>query len=64
MVKVLISDKLSPEAKKVFTAAGIRVDDKPGISPGELSKVIGGYDGLVVRSATKVTPDIIGKSVV
>jgi len=62
MVKVLISDKLSPEAEKVFTAAGIKVDDKPGIAPGELARIIGAYDGLVVRSATKVTSDIIAKA--
>jgi len=62
MTKVLISDSLSPEAVKVFEAAGIAVDQKVGLKPEELAKIIGGYDGLAVRSATKVTPEILEKA--
>ena len=59
MPKVLISDKISPEAVEVFKTNKIEVDLKPGLSPDELKKIIGKYDGLAVRSATKVTKDII-----
>ena len=59
MPKVLISDKISPDAVEVFKTNKIEVDLKPGLSPAELKKIIGKYDGLAVRSATKVTKDII-----
>ncbi|MBN2365469.1 MAG: hypothetical protein EH225_05695 [Calditrichaeota bacterium] len=58
-MKILISDKSSPECAKVLRDAGHTVDEKFGISPEELKSVIGNYDGLIVRSATKVTPEII-----
>jgi D-3-phosphoglycerate dehydrogenase len=57
--RVLISDKLSPRAEEVFTARGIKVDSKPGLDKAELEELIDGYDGLVVRSASKVTEKII-----
>lgn len=59
MVKVLISDKLSPRAKEIFEERGVEVDVKPGLSPDELRAIIGDYDGLAIRSATKVTSDIL-----
>ncbi len=59
MPKVLISDKMSPRAAEVFRERGVAVDVKPGMSPDELKAVIGEYDGLAIRSATKVTGDII-----
>ncbi len=59
MPKVLISDKMSPKAEEVFKARGIEVDVKTGLDPEELKKIIGDYEGLAVRSATKVTPDIL-----
>ncbi|MEM8799605.1 MAG: phosphoglycerate dehydrogenase [Pseudomonadota bacterium] len=59
MVKVLISDKMSPKAAEIFRARGIDVDEKPGMSKDELIDVIGAYDGLAVRSSTKVTPEIL-----
>ena len=59
MPKVLISDKMSDRAAEIFKARGIEVDVKPGMSPDELKSVIGDYDGLAIRSATKVTPEII-----
>ena len=59
MPKVLISDQLSPAAVQIFKDRGVDVDVKPGLSKDELVKIIGQYDGLAIRSATKVTPDVI-----
>ena len=59
MARVLISDDLSPLAVQVFKDAGIEVDVKKGLKPDELIACIGEYDGLAVRSATKVTPKVI-----
>jgi len=59
MPKVLISDKLSQQAVDIFTARGVDVDVKTGLSPEELTAIIGNYDGLAVRSATKVTEAIL-----
>jgi D-3-phosphoglycerate dehydrogenase len=59
MPKVLISDDLSPRAVEIFRERGIEVDVKPGLKPDELKAIIGHYDGLAVRSATKVTKPII-----
>ncbi len=62
MVKVLISDKMSPLAADVFRARGIEVDEKVGMSPDELAACIGDYDGLAVRSATKATNEILASA--
>jgi len=59
MPKVLISDKLSPAAVQIFKDRGIEVDFKPGLKPAEIREIIGAYDGLAVRSATKVTRELI-----
>jgi D-3-phosphoglycerate dehydrogenase / 2-oxoglutarate reductase len=59
MPKVLISDKLSPAAVAIFRNRGIEVDLKPGLSPAELRAIIGDYDGLAIRSATKVTKELL-----
>ena len=58
MPKVLISDKLSSRAATIFEENGIDVHVKPGLSPDELKAIIANYDGLAIRSATKVTVDI------
>ncbi len=58
MVKVLISDSMSPRAKEIFENRGIDVDVKVGLSEDELIECIGAYDGLTVRSATKVTDKV------
>jgi D-3-phosphoglycerate dehydrogenase len=59
-MKVLVSDEFSPHGVEILQKAkGIEVDVKPGLPPEELRKIIGVYEGLVVRSATKVTADII-----
>ena len=59
MPKVLISDKLSPRATEIFKEANIDVDVKVGLKPEELIAVIGDYDGLAIRSATKVTAAVL-----
>ncbi len=57
--KVLISDKLSPHAADIMRDRGIEVDVKPGLSAEELTAIIGDYDGLAIRSATKVTKEVL-----
>ncbi|NBC95053.1 MAG: phosphoglycerate dehydrogenase [Deinococcus-Thermus bacterium] len=59
MPKVLISDKLSDRAAEIFRERGCEVDVKTGLDPDALAQIIGDYDGLAVRSATKVTPKIL-----
>jgi len=59
MPKVLISDSMSNVAQKIFEKNNINVDVKTGLSEEEIIKIIPEYDGMVVRSATKVTKNII-----
>nr|WP_294503314.1 phosphoglycerate dehydrogenase [uncultured Rhodopila sp.] len=62
MPKVLISDKLSPAAVEIFRTRGIDVDIKTGLTPAELRAIIGEYDGLAIRSATKVTKELLDEA--
>jgi D-3-phosphoglycerate dehydrogenase len=64
MPKVLISDALSPAAVQIFKDHGIEVDFQPnlGKDKDKLAEVIGGFDGLAIRSATKVTPKILERA--
>src|ERR1700688_4093745 len=59
--KVLISDSLSPAAVQIFKDHGIEVDFQPklGADKEKLAELIGNFDGLAIRSATKVTPKIL-----
>lgn len=59
--KVLISDKLSPAAVQIFKDRGIEADFLPDVGKDKekLQQIIGQYDGLAIRSATKVTEKII-----
>jgi D-3-phosphoglycerate dehydrogenase / 2-oxoglutarate reductase len=59
MPKVLIADDLSPRAAEIFRARGIEADVETGLGAAELRRRIAGYDGLAVRSATKVTAELI-----
>jgi D-3-phosphoglycerate dehydrogenase len=59
MPRVLISDALSPRAVEIFAERGVETDVMTGLSPDELKKIIGKYDGLAVRSATKVTKALL-----
>src|ERR1700712_1267357 len=59
-MRILISDELSPESKTILQRIpGAQVDFKPGLKPAELREIIGGYEALAVRSATKVTADLL-----
>ena len=57
--KVLIADKLSPAALAIFKSRGVQADVQTGLSKAELLQIIGQYDGLAVRSATKADADVI-----
>jgi D-3-phosphoglycerate dehydrogenase len=59
MPRVLIADQLSPAAVAIFKERGVETDVKVGLAKDELERIIGGYDGLAVRSATKATEKII-----
>jgi len=59
MPKVLISDKMDPQAARIFRERGVEVDEITGKTPDELKAIIGQYDGLAIRSSTKVTKDIL-----
>jgi D-3-phosphoglycerate dehydrogenase len=62
--KVLISDALSPAAVQIFKDRGVDVDFQPnlGKDKDKLAEIIGNYDGLAIRSATKATAKIIEKA--
>ncbi|WP_118132532.1 phosphoglycerate dehydrogenase [Oceanicella sp. SM1341] len=64
MAKVLISDKLSDAAVQIFRDNGVEVDFQPdlGKDAAKLAEIIGNYDGLAIRSATKATADLIAKA--
>ena len=57
--KVLISDKMDPNAARIFEERGCDVDVITGETPEELIARIGDYDGLAIRSSTKVTPAVL-----
>ena len=57
--KVLISDKMDENAARIFRERGCDVDVITGETPEELKARIGAYDGLAIRSSTKVTADIL-----
>ncbi|HUJ28109.1 MAG TPA: phosphoglycerate dehydrogenase [Myxococcales bacterium] len=59
-MRILISDDLSPESKAILERVpGATVDFRPGMKPEQLREIIGGYDALAVRSATRVTADLL-----
>src|SRR5262245_21251289 len=62
--KVLISDALSPAAVQIFRDRGVEVDFQPNLGKDKekLAEIIGNYDGLAIRSATKATAKIIEKA--
>jgi len=57
--KVLIADELSPRALSIFRSRGIEVDVHIGLKKADLLGIIGRYDGLAVRSATKADKELI-----
>ena len=58
-IKVLISDAMDPRAAAIFCERGIHVDEITGKTPDELAAIIGDYDGLAIRSSTKVTAKLL-----
>jgi D-3-phosphoglycerate dehydrogenase len=58
-MKILVSDPLSEEGLAILRESGIPVDVKPGLTEDELCAIVGEYDGLVIRSGTKVTAKVI-----
>ncbi|MGD9043774.1 MAG: phosphoglycerate dehydrogenase [Desulfobacterales bacterium] len=59
-MKILVSDNLGEAGIKMFEEEpGLEVDVKTGLDPGELKKIIGGYQALVIRSATQVDADLL-----
>ncbi len=62
MIKILITDKLAKEGIDLINAAeGVEPVVKTGISEDELTRIIGEYDGLIIRSDTKVTAKVLAK---
>jgi len=59
MPRVLIADKLSPAAVDIFKQRGVDADVKTGLTKDELLKIADQYDGIAIRSATKVDKDVI-----
>ncbi|MFZ5717895.1 MAG: phosphoglycerate dehydrogenase [Pseudomonadota bacterium] len=59
MPRVLIADKLSPAAIDIFKQRGVDADVKTGLTKDELLKIVDQYDGIAIRSATKVDKDVI-----
>jgi len=58
-MKVLIADPIAPQGIEILKDAGFVVVEKTGLSSEELAKIISDYDGIIVRSATKVTKEVI-----
>jgi D-3-phosphoglycerate dehydrogenase len=63
MGKLLICDPVAASAVEAIRAAGIEVDVRDDITPDDLAEVIGEYEGMVVRSRTKVRAPLIDKAV-
>lgn len=62
-MKVLVSDKLAKEGLDILAAAqGLEVINRPGLSPEELKQAVADVDGIVIRSGTKVTADILAEA--
>ena len=58
-MKILISDKMSNKVEDVLKSKSIDYDIKTGLEPNELKLIIDDYDGILIRSATKLTSDIL-----
>jgi len=58
-MKILISDKMSNKVEDVLKSKSLDYDIKTGLEPNELKSIIDDYDGILIRSATKLTADIL-----
>lgn len=59
MPKVLIADKMDAVCAEILKSRGVEVDSKPGLTPEELKSAIGSYDGVAVRSTTKISGEVL-----
>ncbi|OYD15583.1 3-phosphoglycerate dehydrogenase [candidate division WOR-3 bacterium JGI_Cruoil_03_51_56] len=59
-MKIIVTDPIARQGIEILKASGLEVEEKPGIPPDELVKIIPDYDAIIVRSATKVTKPVIG----
>ena len=63
MIRVLITDKLAQQGIDLLNSTdGVEAVVKTGVGEGELAKIIGEYDGLIIRSGTKVTAKVLAES--
>ena len=62
MPRVLIADEVSEVAVQAFAERGIEVSVQPGLAPEALAEIIGDFEGLVVRSATRVTAELVERA--
>jgi len=58
-MKILISDKMSNKVEDVLKSKSVDYDIKTGLEPNELKSIIDNYDGILIRSATKLTAEIL-----
>lgn len=63
MAKIIVTDKMAPNGVEYLRSKGFEVDTPFGISKEELVKIIGSYDAIIVRSATKVKGEVLDKAV-
>lgn len=61
MPKVLICDKLEKPGQDLLIAAGIEIDNRPGLKGAELKAALEGADGCIVRSGTRLTAELLTK---
>jgi D-3-phosphoglycerate dehydrogenase len=61
-IKILVADDMSNAAVEIMTKAGLSVDVNTGLAPAQLAEIVGAYHGLAVRSATKVSADILARA--
>ncbi len=59
MKKIIITDSVDKKCANILESAGFEVNYKPGLPKEEIVKIIKDYNGMVVRSDTQVTPDLI-----
>lgn len=58
-MKIVVTDPIAPAGIRILQEAGFEVDERPGIASDELLETIDQYDAIIVRSATRVTADVI-----
>ena len=58
--RILIADPLNDRGSAILKEGGLQTDTRPGLKEDQLCELVGQYEGLIVRSATKVTAKVIG----